>query len=57
MPEPPRKGEPRDAFISRCISHLIKNEDKTQEQASGQCYDMWRQKHGKVKIKVKRKKR
>ncbi len=42
MPEP-RKGEDKDSYISRCIAHLIKNEDKGREEAAGQCYGMWRQ--------------
>ena len=43
MPEPPRKGESKSAFVGRCISYLIKNEGKTQKQAAWQCYGMWEQ--------------
>jgi len=45
MPSPPRKDESHNAFISRCMSYLIKNEKKTSDQAAGQCYGMWRQQH------------
>ena len=41
MPEPPKKGESERVFISRCIRYL-RNEGKTQEQAAGQCYGIWR---------------
>lgn len=44
MPEH-KKGESRDDWMKRCIPDLIKNENKTQEQAAGQCggmYDSWK---------------
>jgi len=43
MPEV-KKGESEQSYISRCISHCIKNEGLTQEQAAGKCYGMWRNK-------------
>jgi len=42
MPSPPRKNEKKQAFISRAIAFLRK-EGKTQSQAAGQAYSMWRQ--------------
>jgi len=45
MPAPPHKGEHQEEFISRCISYLVKHENKTSKQAAGQCYGMWRQRH------------
>lgn len=47
MPSPPKEGETGQAFISRCIAHLMSKEGKTKEQAAGQCYGMLRQKRGK----------
>jgi cation transport regulator ChaB len=47
MPEH-KAGESRDDWMKRCVPYLIKNEDKTQEQATGQCggmYDSWKEKH------------
>ena len=46
MPAPPRKGEKEKAFISRCVSYLVKKEGKSQDQAVAQCYSMWRKEHG-----------
>ncbi|KKK65921.1 hypothetical protein LCGC14_2969280 [marine sediment metagenome] len=46
MPTPPHKGESKNSFISRCVSYLVKRENKTQDQALGQCYGMWRQAKG-----------
>jgi len=40
MPDKPRAGETRKAFIARAIKYLIK-EGKTREQAAGQAYGMW----------------
>lgn len=44
MPSPPRKGESKDAFISRCIRYIVKNEGKSEKKASAICYSMWRRK-------------
>lgn len=41
-----KAGESSKAYISRCVSHLIKKEGKTQKRALGQCYGMLRQKRG-----------
>ena len=54
MPSPPQKGESKESFIGRCISYLVKNEGKNQEQAAGQCYGMWRQAHGEGSARPKR---
>ena len=54
MPEV-RKGESGQAYISRCISHLIEKEGKTREQAAGQCYGMLRQKRGNKSLMPKKK--
>jgi hypothetical protein len=43
MPEGPKKGEEKSAFISRCVSYLVRKEGKSQQQALGQCYGMWNQ--------------
>lgn len=37
----PAKGESKDAYISRCIAYLKKNEGKSTKEAAGQCYGMW----------------
>jgi len=44
MPEP-REGEQQSAYISRCVKQVM-GEGKDQKAALGQCYGMWRQKHG-----------
>jgi len=44
MPTPPRKGESKDKFISRCISYIVKKEGKPQKQAVAICHNMWRNK-------------
>jgi cation transport regulator ChaB len=39
------KGESRDDWMARCIPYLIEKENKTKEQAAGQCggmYDSWK---------------
>ena len=42
MPKP-HSGEKQKDFISRCIPYLIK-EGKSQEQAAGACYGIWKNK-------------
>ena len=44
MPEI-KKGETLKEWIPRCVAYLMKKEGKTKDQALGQCYGMWRQKH------------
>jgi hypothetical protein len=44
MPEP-REGEKQSDYIGRCVKQVM-GEGKSQKQALGQCYGMWRQKHG-----------
>jgi hypothetical protein len=44
MPEP-RKGEEKEAYISRCI-RICRREGLTGKQAAGKCYGMWRQAKG-----------
>ena len=41
MPKP-KKGEKKNHYISRCVS-MVMGEGKTQDQALGQCYGMWKQ--------------
>jgi hypothetical protein len=41
----PRSGEQESDFISRCVPVLM-DEGKTQDQALGACYGMWKQKFG-----------
>jgi len=41
MPEP-RRGETKEQFIPRCVK-VVMGEGKTQDQALGQCYGMWKQ--------------
>lgn len=48
MPTPPRDGETKEEFMSRCMS-VMKNEDKPQEQKIAICFSMWRKKDGKKK--------
>lgn len=54
MPIPaPRKGEKKDAFISRCHSALVDEfDDQTQRHAV--CESAWRKKHGGKKPKASR---
>jgi len=40
MPRP-KAGEEKDAYISRCVSQLIKDEGKEQKQALAICFSMW----------------
>lgn len=44
MPTPPHENETQDKFISRCVSYL-RDEGKSQEQALGQCFGLWNQRH------------
>ena len=37
-----KKGEGRNEYVSRAVSHLMKKEGKTQKQALGQAYGMAR---------------
>ncbi len=45
-----KSGESKNDFISRCIP-IVKGEGKTQKQAVGQCYGMWKHAKG-VKDKI-----
>jgi len=44
MPEP-NAGEKQSEFISRCVK-VVMDEGRTQQQALGKCYGIWRGKHG-----------
>jgi len=41
----PRENEEKSDFISRCVKEVM-DEGKSQEQALGQCYGVWRQHRG-----------
>ena len=41
MPKP-RSGEEKNKYISRCVEQVM-GEGRTQDQALGKCYGMWRQ--------------
>lgn len=43
MPNP-NKYKDKDKFISDCMRTVHQEGKKTQEQAAGQCYGMWRHK-------------
>jgi len=45
MPRPkyPRENEDKNNYISRCVKYLMDKEGKSQKQALGQCYGMWRE--------------
>ena len=43
MPEI-KKGERKNKYISRCVKFVIDKEGKTQDQALGKCYGMWKNK-------------
>ena len=43
MPKMPFNSESKSAFVGRCVAYLIRKEGKTQDQALGQCYGMWKQ--------------
>ena len=55
MPQPPKQGESKQAFISRCIAYLIENEGKTQDQAAGQCYGMWDNRKRRKVVRIRKK--
>ena len=40
-----KQGETQKEWIARCVPYLMEKEGKTKDQALGQCYGMWRQKH------------
>jgi len=40
----PRKDEPKDKFIPRCVRYLIDNEGKEPDQAVAMCHSIWRDK-------------
>lgn len=42
MPDPPRIGEQKNKFISRCINHIVTKERKSQDEAAAICYSMWK---------------
>jgi hypothetical protein len=45
MPVPPKKGESKEEFISRCISYYAKKEpDVNKKQRAAICYNMWENK-------------
>jgi len=48
-----QKGESQKDFVSRCIPYLMKQEQKTQAQATAICYNLYKQ----AKIKPKRRSR
>ncbi len=42
MPTPPREGESKQVFISRCLSYMAKHEsDKPLDQRQAICFSMW----------------
>lgn len=43
MPKP-KAGEEKNAYISRCVSQLMKDEGKEQEQALAICFSYWERK-------------
>ena len=47
MPKP-KPDEKQDQYISRCVAQVM-GEGKTQQQALGQCFGMWRQHQKKSK--------
>jgi hypothetical protein len=50
MPEP-KSGETQNDFIARCVPIVI-DEGKTQDQALGKCYGIWRSSKKKSLIKT-----
>lgn len=40
MPQP-RVDEQEQDFLYRCITELIEDEDRTAEQATAICHDLW----------------
>lgn len=46
MPAPPRKGESKEAFLSRCFAHFANKEKGTsKEKSAAICYSMWERKN------------
>ena len=42
MPSPPRKGEAKEDFISRCVSEIAKEEpEREPQQRLAICHSMW----------------
>ena len=50
MPEP-KAGESQNDFIARCVPAVM-DEGKTQDQALGKCYGIWRQSKKKSLIDI-----
>ena len=49
-----KQGESQKDFVARCIPYVIKEENKTQEQAQGKCFGMYRQHKRKGIVKALR---
>jgi hypothetical protein len=49
----PRKGEPRDEFMDRCIPFVIKREGKTVKQAAGMCGGIYDHQKGRKRRRKK----
>ena len=49
MPKP-NPNEEKSAFIARCVSHMVRKEGKSQDQALGACYGIWSQGTSKPKL-------
>ena len=47
----PRKGESKNAYISRAIEYMIKVEGLSQKNAQGKAYGMWEEYHKRRKGK------
>jgi hypothetical protein len=42
-----KKGESEQAYVSRCIAYVVRNEGLSQKAAAGKCYGMYKNhKHG-----------
>jgi hypothetical protein len=50
MPTPPKEGETREQFVSRCMSFMHKEKsDRPKPQQVAICFSMWRKAHPKDK--------
>jgi len=53
MPEP-NKGESKKEYIPRCVSYMIKQENREQKQALAICFSMWDKANESIENKIDR---
>ena len=54
MPAPPKPGESKDEFMSRCMAYMAENEsDRPRDQRAAICNSMWDRNESKGEKKSK----